>query len=121
MSKIFFNLRNVPDDEAADVRALLDQHGIRYYETQPSPWGISAGGIWLSDESQRQRARGLLDEYQQQRRARALADREAAVRDGSAETFARALLARPLYVLGLLAAIALIVALTLALPFLLLG
>ncbi|KRG69182.1 DUF6164 family protein [Pseudoxanthomonas dokdonensis] len=121
MARLFFNLRNVPDDEAADVRELLDQHGIGYYETQPSPWGISAGGIWLSDENQRQRARELLDQYQLQRRTRALADRQAAIRDGSAETFARALMSRPLYVLVLLAAIALIVALTLALPFLLLG
>ncbi|MCX7041690.1 MAG: DUF6164 family protein, partial [Gammaproteobacteria bacterium] len=32
MSKLLLNLRNVPDDEADDVRALLDAHGIAYYE-----------------------------------------------------------------------------------------
>jgi hypothetical protein len=33
MAKLLLNLRNVPDDEADDVRALLDEHDIAYYET----------------------------------------------------------------------------------------
>ena len=28
MSKLLLNLRNVPDDEADDVRAMLDENGI---------------------------------------------------------------------------------------------
>ena len=41
MSKLLLNLRDVPDDEADDVRRFLDSGGIRYYETRPNRWGIS--------------------------------------------------------------------------------
>lgn len=120
MAKLFLNLRNVPDDEADDVRALLEQHAIPYYETQPSSWGISAGGIWLSDAGDLPRAKTLMAAYQQQRRQRARDDQAAAVREGRAETFAGLWKSRPWYVLGMLAAMIGILALTLALPWLLL-
>ncbi|HET7415147.1 MAG TPA: DUF6164 family protein [Arthrobacter sp.] len=45
MPKLLLNLRNVPDDDADDVRALLDAERIAFHETAPSPWGIPAGGI----------------------------------------------------------------------------
>ena len=61
------NLRNVPDDEAEDIRALFDEHDVRYYETPPSRWGISMGGFWVHDDDEARRARALLDEYQAQR------------------------------------------------------
>ena len=48
MSKLLLNLRDVPDDEADDVRRFLDSGGIDYYETRPSLWGISGGGIWIA-------------------------------------------------------------------------
>jgi hypothetical protein len=38
------NLRNVPDDEADDVRALLDDHDIAYCETSPGFSNISKKG-----------------------------------------------------------------------------
>jgi hypothetical protein len=41
MTKLLLNLRNVPDDEADDVRALLDDHDIAYYETSPGFSSIS--------------------------------------------------------------------------------
>jgi len=40
MSRLLLNLRNVPYDEADDVRAMLDAKRIAFYETTPSPWGI---------------------------------------------------------------------------------
>jgi hypothetical protein len=63
------NLRHVPDDEADEIRTLFEAHGIRYYETPPSRWGISMGGFWVHDESEARRARQLLAEYQERRRA----------------------------------------------------
>jgi hypothetical protein len=39
------NLRNVPGDEADEVRAMLDAQWIASDTTAPNPWGISAGGI----------------------------------------------------------------------------
>ena len=41
MSKLLLNLRDVPDDEADDVRRFLDSGGIGYYETRPNMWGIA--------------------------------------------------------------------------------
>lgn len=121
MAKLLLNLRNVPEDEAGDVRALLDGEGIAFYETQASPWGFSAGGIWVTDDEFAPRAKALMAEYQAQRGQRARAERQAALRDGSAETFAGLWRARPWYVLGMLLAMLLIASLVLLPYFLLRG
>ena len=71
MSKLLLNLRNVPDDEADDVRRFLESGAIGYYETQPSLWGISAGGIWIRDDGDVAEAKRLMAEYQRERQARA--------------------------------------------------
>lgn len=99
MAKLLLNLRNVPDDEADDVRAMLDGARIGYYETPPSMFGISAGGIFVRDDGQIAEARRLMADYQAQRRSRARAEYEAAVREGRAETFWSVLRAEPLRVL----------------------
>ncbi|WP_426806593.1 DUF6164 family protein, partial [Stenotrophomonas sp. SrG] len=44
------NLRNVADDEIQEVITLLDRAGNDHYRTEPSPWGISLGGIWIRDD-----------------------------------------------------------------------
>jgi hypothetical protein len=120
MSKLLLNLRNVPDDETAEVRALLDRNRIAYYETAASPWGISAGGIWISQPEQLDQAKALMGEYQSQRGSRMRAEREAALREGRGETFGSLLRARPGYVIGMLLAILMVLGLTLALPYMLL-
>ncbi|MBQ0833935.1 MULTISPECIES: DUF6164 family protein [unclassified Marinobacter] len=61
------NLRHVPDDEADEIRALFDDHDVRFYETPPSRWGISMGGFWVHDDDEAERAKVLLQEYQRQR------------------------------------------------------
>jgi hypothetical protein len=61
------SLRNVPEDEAEQVRRLLEANGIDYYETPASLWGVSGGAIWLKDDQPVARARDLLNEYQVQR------------------------------------------------------
>ena len=120
MAKLFMNLRNVPDDEADDVRGLLRAAAIDFYETQPSPWGISSGGLWIKDVDQFARAKALMADYQSTRRDRARAQQATDEREGRAETFLGLLQARPGYVVGMLAAMAAIIVLTLALPWLLL-
>ncbi len=67
MSIRFFPLRNVPDDEAEDVRDLLDSNKIEFYETTAGNWGISSPGIWLKHDDDLTRARSLLDAYQHER------------------------------------------------------
>ena len=64
------NLRGVPEDEAEEIRALLEEHGFDFYETPGGAWGMSMPGYWLKDESQLADAKRLLDEYQAQRRQR---------------------------------------------------
>ena len=70
MPCILFHLRDVPDDEAAEVRALLSKHGIDHYETSAGLFGISLPALWLRDSDDFSRARRLLDGYQQQRAQR---------------------------------------------------
>ena len=70
MAKLIFRLHNVPDDEAEDVRQLLDEHGFETYETQAGRWRISMPGIWLIDNSRKDEARAVIEAYQRERQAR---------------------------------------------------
>lgn len=119
MSRLLLNLRNVSDDEADDVRAMLDTHRIAYYETPPSLWGISAGGIFVADNDAIAQAKRLMADYQQQRQARVRAEHAAAVRTGTAQTFWTVLRNEPVRVVLTLLAIAFLLGL-LALPVILL-
>jgi hypothetical protein len=119
MAKLLLNLRHVPDDEADDVREMLDANGIAFYETKPGPWRISLGGIWISQDAAIVEAKRLMAEYQQARGARARAEYAAAVRDGTAETFWSQLREEPLRVLLTVVAIVLLLGLV-ALPVVLL-
>jgi uncharacterized protein DUF6164 len=119
MSKLLLNLRDVPDDEADDVRRFLDSGGIGYYETRPSFWGISAGGIWIRDDGDVAEAKRLMAEYQRERQARAREERAEAERSGTAETFAHVLRTQPLRVALAVIGIALVLGL-MAIPMLLL-
>jgi hypothetical protein len=80
--KLLFRLRNVPDDEAQEVRELLDENGVEFYETSAGNWGISLPGIWLADASDYTRARALLDCYQDQRAAQQRANYQALAHAG---------------------------------------
>mgnify|MGYP006909079024 CR=1 FL=1 len=115
MAHLLLNLYRVPDDEAADVRRLLDEHRIPWYETQPSPWGISHGGIWVAEDRDVAEARRLFHEYQAERSARVRAEYAAAREAGTAPTFVGVLRANPLYVILALVAIVLVLLLS-ALP-----
>jgi len=67
MAELLFKLRNVPDDEAEDIRQLLGEHEIDFYETHAGGWGISMPGIWLHDDQRLQEAKALLATYQKER------------------------------------------------------
>ena len=100
MSKLLLNLRYVLDDEIEDVRAMLGENRIGFYETQPSRWGISHGGIWIRDDDL-PRAKQLMAGYQAERQARVRAENAAARRDGTAEPFMDVLRAQPRRVLAI--------------------
>ena len=86
MSALLINLRGVPDDEADELRDLLGQHNIAFYETKPSLWGVSAGGIWIKHTEDVEKARQLMSEYEIERQARAQAEYRAAKQRGTADT-----------------------------------
>jgi hypothetical protein len=109
----------VLEDEADDVRAMLDAHRIEYYETRPSRWGVSHGGIWVTHDQDIVQARQLMAEYQAQRRQRVRDERAAALRDGTAETFAGVLRREPLRVVSTVLAILALLGLVALVPLLL--
>lgn len=118
MAKLLLNLRNVPDDEADDVRDLFAANAIDFYETKPSMWGVSAGGIWLANAAQLDQAQQLLARYQQQRAETARAERDAAIREGRAPTTWSNLRDNPRQAIVAVVGIALMLAIV-TLPFLL--
>ncbi|MFG1497916.1 DUF6164 family protein [Saccharospirillum sp. HFRX-1] len=82
MAKLIFRLHNVPDDEADDVRQLLDEHGFETFETSAGRWRISMPGIWLIDDSRKAEARAVIETYQQERQVRLRGEYEAAQQAG---------------------------------------
>ncbi len=86
MPKLLLNLRNVPEDEAEEVSALMAEHDIQCYQTPPGPFGITNGGIWLRQPEDYERARALMDEYQAERAMRAREAHEQVRREGRADT-----------------------------------
>ena len=83
MAVLIFKLRYVPDDEAHEVRELLIDNEIDYYETSAGAFGISMPGLWLINEEQLEKARQLIDEYQHLRQKKAREDYE----QGTSRTF----------------------------------
>ncbi len=86
MPHLLFKLNNVPEDEHIEVRRLLDENDIEYYETDAGRFGISLAAIWLRDDGEIERARELLIQYQEQRYRQARAEYEQQEREGTAET-----------------------------------
>ena len=64
MSVLLFRLRNVLDDEADDIRELLNDHHLEFYETSAGNWGISTAAIWLNNTDDLENAKSLIEEYQ---------------------------------------------------------
>ncbi len=120
MSTLILNLRGVPDDEAEEVRALLESHDVDYYETPPNRWGITAGAIWLGDDDRATEVSQLLATYQAERRQRAHAEHERRRREGTLETVGAKLRSRPLASLAYLLLAAGLIYFTIR-PFFLLG
>jgi hypothetical protein len=86
MAKLLFRLRNVPEDEAAEVRELLREHAIDFYETEPGNWGISMPAIWVRDNAQLEHAKQLLITYQDRRRTLARQEHEMLKQNGQHPT-----------------------------------
>lgn len=108
MALRLFPLRGVPDDEADDVRALLTDNAIEFYETPAGNWGISMPAIWLQDDSQLQRAKTLIGNYQARRAVQQREFYEQLKREGKHRTFWVLLWEEPLKIIAYIGIVLLI-------------
>jgi hypothetical protein len=120
MSLLLFSLRNVPDDEAEDVRQLLASNDVEFYETPAGKWGISSPGIWLHDQNELPRAKSLIEAYQKERFVRHRQEFESLRRQGRHRTIVHAIVEHPLRFIFYLAVIAIVLYLSIV-PFFRLG
>ncbi|WP_428353771.1 DUF6164 family protein [Methyloprofundus sp.] len=108
MALLLFSLRHVPDDEADDIRDLLAENTIDFYETNAGNWGISMPAIWLRDAQQHEQARLLIDDYQEQRRIFMQTEYDRLKQSGEAPTFFKNLWHYPAQTILFIAAIVLV-------------
>jgi hypothetical protein len=116
MAHLLFRLRHVTDEEAMEVRQLLDEHGFDVYETQAGFFRLGVDAIWLRNPAQRDDAEAALAEYQVERQANARQAHEEALARSEAPTLWRRLAEHPFQVTLVMVAVVLIALLTL-LPF----
>ena len=119
MARLLFKLAQVPADEAQDIRNLLDEHQIRYYETDAGFFRVGLDAIWLSDNSQEGQARDLIRNYQRERTAQQRATYAQLVEAGQVPGMWQHFCAQPIRFSLLVCAIIFVAGLTL-LPFLML-
>lgn len=67
MAHLLYRLNQLPEDEIIEIRQLLDEADIDYYETSGGNWGISLAAIWLPDDHQLEEAKALLENYHRYR------------------------------------------------------
>ena len=65
MAKRIFDTYHAPENEIQGVKDALDAAGISYYETQRGKWGVGSAALWLHDASEYQKARAVIDQFQQ--------------------------------------------------------
>lgn len=87
MAKLVFRLNHVPETEAAQVRELLEEHEIDFYETESGRWGFSVAGIWIKNNDDFVRTRTLIDAFQVEYSKQAREQYEQDKRDGNVPTF----------------------------------
>ena len=120
MAKLIFKLKSVPYDESDDIKNLLTENKIDFYESPAGNWEISVHALWLNDEAQCIQAKQLIDEYQLKRSKRIRLETQQKIDKGELETFLQRLLSRPVQFIILLAIILFILFLSI-MPFLEIG
>ncbi len=109
MAKLLYKLRGVPEQEANEIRELLERHGIEYYETEAGRWQISLAAIWIRHNDDYVHAKALLDAYHEKLFREVRADYLQRLADGTADTFWQRLQREPLRVILYILAVAFIV------------
>ena len=120
MAKLIFKLKSASYEEADDIKNLLTENKIDFYETPAGNWGISMNALWLKDEAQSIQAKQLIDEYQLIRSQRIKLETQQKIDNGEIETFFQRLLSRPVQFITILAIILFILYISI-MPFLEIG
>src|SRR6187431_2925854 len=119
MAKLLFKLAQVPDDEASEIRALLDEHEIHYYETDAGFFRVGLDAIWLADGAQEEDARELIRAYQAERCVRQQENYAQLVEAGQVPSVWQNFCAQPIRFVALVLGIIFVAGLTLV-PFVML-
>lgn len=104
-----FSLHNVPDDEAEDIRELLRNNEIEFYETPTGNWGVSVAYIWLYNADDLEKSKALIADYQKERLIRVREEYEQLGRAGGHRTMIDVIRENPLRFVVYLAAIAAVI------------
>jgi hypothetical protein len=102
MAKLIFKLKSVSHDEADDIKNLLTENKIDFYESPAGNWEISLHALWIQDDAQYIQAKQLIDEYQLKRSQRIRLETQQKIDKGEFETFFQRLLSRPVQFIILL-------------------
>lgn len=119
MARLLFKLSNVPDDEAQDIRDLLNNHDIHFYETNAGFWRVGLDAIWLADGIQEEEARELIRTYQAERHIRQQENYAQLVEAGQVPSVWQRFCAQPIRFMALIVAIIFVAGLTVV-PFVML-
>jgi len=119
MAILLFKLALVPDDEASEIRALLDEHQIHYYETDAGFFRVGLDAIWLADGAQEEAARELIRAYQAERCVRQQENYAQLVEAGQVPSVWQHFCAQPIRFVALVLGIIFVAGLTLV-PFVML-
>lgn len=101
MSALVFKLRNVPEDEANDIRELLETNRIEFYETTAGNWGIAMPGLWAADDDDIEKAKALIHTYQRERTQQQRQQYQEAVARGDSPKWYARFVENPLPTLGI--------------------
>jgi len=112
MAKIAFRLNNVPEDEANQVRELLTEHNIEFYETNAGRWGISIAALWVSNDDDFEKARQFIEPFQQDFTKKMREQFEIDKREGRIPTFWQLINANPIMFITYWALIIAVLAIT---------
>ena len=108
MATLLFSLRGVPDDEAHEIRELLTENNIDYYETSAGNWGVSMPALWARNNEQVFEAQKLLNQYHQQRAITQREIYEQLKKEGGNKQLTHVLTENPLRLIIYIGAIALV-------------
>lgn len=70
MAKRIFKVGGASVEEVEGVRSTLRENGVSFYETPHGNFGLSMAAIWVENDSEAEKARKLIYQFQESFRGR---------------------------------------------------